>query len=143
MLYIYNEIMFFFLISDLFVKIRLRWDKLMKKITREMLFMALLQRFSFILLFATLVGCGGSSGGFDETPDGGDGSTPDAITITLAISNTTVTGAAPVTVVSDIAKEIVIASGVVPSPPSGVSSNPPLLPPQPTKVANSKIKLKR
>ena len=94
--------MFFFLISDLFIKIRLRWDKLMKKITREMLFMALLQRFSLILLFATLVGCGGSSGGFDETPDGSDGSTPDAITITLAISNTTVTGAAPVTVTATV-----------------------------------------
>ncbi|ASP46965.1 hypothetical protein [Cognaticolwellia beringensis] len=61
--------------------------------------MALLQRFSLILLFATLVGCGGSSGGFTETPDGsGDGSSSDAITISLAISDTTVTGAAPVTV---------------------------------------------
>ncbi|SEK35538.1 hypothetical protein SAMN05216262_101148 [Colwellia chukchiensis] len=64
--------------------------------------MALLQRFSFILLFATLIGCGGSSGGFDENPDGGDGSTPDAITITLAISNTTVTGAEPVTVTATV-----------------------------------------
>ena len=68
-----------------------------------MLFMALLQRFSLILLFATLVGCGGSSGGFDETPDGGDGGvTPDAITVSLAISNTTVTGADPVTVTATV-----------------------------------------
>ena len=70
-----------------------------------MLFMALLQRFSFILLFTTLLslaGCGGSSGGFDETPDGGDGSTPDAITISLAISNTSVTGAEPVTVTATV-----------------------------------------
>ncbi len=67
-----------------------------------MLFMALLQRFSFILLFATLIGCGGSSGGFDETPDGGEGSTPDAITLALAISNTTVTGAEPVTVTATV-----------------------------------------
>ncbi len=67
-----------------------------------MLFMALLQRFSFILLFATLIGCGGSSGGFDETTGEGDGSTPDAITISLAISETTVTGAAPVTVTATV-----------------------------------------
>ncbi|MBA6417994.1 Ig-like domain-containing protein [Colwellia sp. 6M3] len=64
--------------------------------------MALLQRFSLILLFATLVGCGGSSGGFEETTDGSDGSTPDAITISLAISDTTVTGAAPVTVTATV-----------------------------------------
>ena len=70
-----------------------------------MLFMALLQRFSFVLLFATLlslVGCGGSSGGFDETPDNGGGTTPDAITISLVISDTTVTGAAPVTVTATV-----------------------------------------
>ncbi|MFT6506733.1 MAG: hypothetical protein ACI92O_000829 [Colwellia sp.] len=67
-----------------------------------MLFMALLQRFSLILLFATLVGCGGSSGGFDETTDGSDGSTPDAITISLAISDTTVTGAEPATVTATV-----------------------------------------
>ena len=65
--------------------------------------MALLQRFSLILLFATLVGCGGSSGGFTESTDGGDdGSSSDAITISLAISDTTVTGAAPVTVTATV-----------------------------------------
>lgn len=73
---------------------------LMKKITREMLFMALLQRFSFILLFTVLVGCGGSSGGFDDTSGGGG--TTDAITIALSISNQTVTGAAPVTVTATV-----------------------------------------
>lgn len=95
--------MFFVFNSDLFRKIRLRWNKLMIKITREMLFMALLQRFSLILLFATLVGCGGSGGGFNETTDGSDdGNSSDAITISLAISNTTVTGAAPVTVTATV-----------------------------------------
>jgi len=59
--------------------------------------MALLQRFSFILLFATLIGCGGSSGGFDESPDGDDGGTPDAITITLSISDKTLAQATPQT----------------------------------------------
>jgi hypothetical protein len=68
-----------------------------------MLFMAVLQRFSFILLFATLIGCGGSSDGFVETTSSGGGTTsPDAITISLAISDTTVTGAAPVTVTATV-----------------------------------------
>ena len=70
-----------------------------------MLFMALLQRFSFVLLFATLlslVGCGGSSGGFDETPDGGDGTTPDAITISLVISNVNVAQATPATLTATV-----------------------------------------
>jgi hypothetical protein len=68
-----------------------------------MLFMALLQRFSFILLFMTLVGCGGSSGGFDDTSEGtGEGTSPDTITISLAISNTTVTGTSPVTVTATV-----------------------------------------
>jgi hypothetical protein len=60
--------------------------------------MALFQRLIFVLLFAILVGCGGSAGGFDETSDGSDGSTPDAITISLVISDTRVTGAEPVNV---------------------------------------------
>jgi hypothetical protein len=64
--------------------------------------MALFQRFSLVLMFAILVGCGGSAGGFDETSDGSDGSTPDAITITLAISDTTVTGAEPVTITATV-----------------------------------------
>ena len=59
--------------------------------------MALLQRFSFILLFATLIGCGGSSGGFDETTGEGDGSTPDAITISLAISDRNLSQSTPQT----------------------------------------------
>jgi hypothetical protein len=64
--------------------------------------MALFKRFSLVLLFAILVGCGGSGGGFDEAPDGSDGSTSDAITISLAISDTTVTGAEPVTVTATV-----------------------------------------
>jgi hypothetical protein len=64
--------------------------------------MALFQRFSFVLLFAILVGCGGSAGGFDETSDDSDASTPDAITISLAISDTTVTGAEPVNVTATV-----------------------------------------
>jgi hypothetical protein len=61
-----------------------------------MLFMALLQRFSFILLFITLVGCGGSSGGFDDTSEGTDeGTSPDTITISLAISDRNLSQATP------------------------------------------------
>ena len=68
-----------------------------------MLFMALLQRFSLILLFATLVGCGGSSGGFTETPDGsGDGSSSDAITISLAISDKNLSKATPQTLTVNV-----------------------------------------
>ncbi|ARD43274.1 Ig-like domain-containing protein [Colwellia sp. PAMC 21821] len=60
--------------------------------------MALLQRFSLILLFATLVGCGGSSGGFTESTDGsGDGSSSDAITVSLEISDKNLTQATPQT----------------------------------------------
>ncbi len=66
-----------------------------------MLFMALLQRFSFILLFATLIGCGGSSGGFDETPDGGEG-TPEPVTITLSISNTNIDKSTPGTLTATV-----------------------------------------
>jgi hypothetical protein len=77
-----------------------------------MLFMALLQRFSFVLLFATLlslVGCGGSSGGFDETPD--NGGTPDAITVSLVISNATVTAAAPVILTATVMQGTTPVSG--------------------------------
>jgi hypothetical protein len=64
--------------------------------------MALFKRFSLVLIFAILVGCGGSGGGFDEASDGSDGSTSDAITISLTISDTTVTGAEPVTVTATV-----------------------------------------
>ncbi|GHE78586.1 Ig-like domain-containing protein [Thalassotalea profundi] len=65
--------------------------------------MALLRRLSFIMLLLSFVGCGGgdsslSSGGTVE-PDNG---TTDEITITLAISNSTVTGAAPVDVTATV-----------------------------------------
>lgn len=54
--------------------------------------MELLQRISFTLLFLTLIGCGGGSLEGGETP------TEPVITIDMAISNTLVTGQAPVTV---------------------------------------------
>ncbi|MBA6292163.1 hypothetical protein H4J58_18765 [Colwellia sp. MB3u-70] len=62
--------------------------------------MALFQRLSFVLLFATLIGCGGSAGGFDESPD--DGSTPDAITISLAISDKNLAQATPQTLTVNV-----------------------------------------
>ncbi|TWX73223.1 hypothetical protein ESZ39_04590, partial [Colwellia sp. C1TZA3] len=58
--------------------------------------MILFQHFSLILLFAILVGCGGSSGEFDETSES-DASTPDAITLTLVISDKNLTQATPQT----------------------------------------------
>lgn len=74
--------------------------------------MALLQRVSFLLLFTVLVGCGGSSGGLDNSPTGGGsgGTTPDPITITLAFAegtptvngNVTVTGASPVEITATV-----------------------------------------
>lgn len=72
-------------------------------ITQRKIFMALVQRFSFILLFAalfSLAGCGGSSGGFDDTPDGG--TTPEPITITLAISDKNVSRIAPQTLTATV-----------------------------------------
>lgn len=61
--------------------------------------MALLQRFSLIILLFTLVACGGSEGGFSTVnPDTDQNPVTDSITISLAMSNTTVTGADPVTV---------------------------------------------
>jgi len=65
--------------------------------------MALLQRLSFLFVFAAVVGCGGGSDGGltrTETPDAGGGDTP--ITMTLSISDTRVTGAAPVIVTAKI-----------------------------------------
>ncbi len=73
--------------------------------------MALIQRFSFILLFATLIGCGGSGGGFNETPDDGGGTTPDAITITLAISDTNVALATPVTLTATVMQGTAAVAG--------------------------------
>jgi hypothetical protein len=64
--------------------------------------MALLQRLSFLVLFITLSGCGGDGDGSlsrTETPDGGDSA---AITLSLSISNTTVTGADPVIVTATV-----------------------------------------
>jgi hypothetical protein len=77
-----------------------------------MLFMALLQRFSFVLLFTTLlglVGCGGSSGGFDETPGGG--TTPVAITVLLAISDENVSQATPQTLTAIVMQGTTPVSG--------------------------------
>ena len=61
--------------------------------------MALLQRFSLIILLFTLVACGGGEGGFGtEVPGSDPDPETDTITITLSMSDTTVTGAEPVTV---------------------------------------------
>ncbi|NQZ20555.1 MAG: hypothetical protein HRT53_00735 [Colwellia sp.] len=64
--------------------------------------MVLLQRLSFLLVFAAVVGCGGSGGSLQqtETPVGEVGDVP--ITIALTISNTTVTGAVPVTITAKV-----------------------------------------
>ena len=73
--------------------------------------MALFQRLSLVLMFAMLVGCGGSAGGFDETPDGSDGSTPDTITITLAISDKNLTQATPAILTATVQKGTTAVSG--------------------------------
>ncbi|GAA5140137.1 hypothetical protein [Thalassotalea piscium] len=68
--------------------------------------MALLRRLSFIMLLLSFIGCGGGEGGLSPgtgTGTGGtDGGSTDEITITLAISNTTVTGASPVDVTATV-----------------------------------------
>jgi hypothetical protein len=64
--------------------------------------MALLQRLSFWILIIVLSGCGGSGDGGltrTETPDGGESVSS---TISLSISDTTVTGAVPVTVTATV-----------------------------------------
>lgn len=76
--------------------------------------MALLQRFSFVLLFATLlslVGCGGSSGGFDDSTDDGDATTPDAITISLVISDENLAQATPQTLTATVMQGATALSG--------------------------------
>lgn len=62
--------------------------------------MALFRRLSFIMFFIGLIGCGGGGGGLSSAGNdtNNDNGTTDEITITLAISNTTVTGASPVNV---------------------------------------------
>jgi hypothetical protein len=87
--------------------------ELMIKITREMLFMALLQRFTLILLFTTLIGCGGSSGGLSRDESPGDDTSTDPITVTLSISDNSVTGAAPVTVSATVKQGSSAMSGRV------------------------------
>ena len=65
--------------------------------------MALLQRFSLVILLFTLVACGGSEGGFTNTDTDADTDTDiDPITISLSISNNTVTGAQPVEVSAEV-----------------------------------------
>lgn len=64
--------------------------------------MALLQRFSFILLFATLIGCGGGDGGLSDG-GGDDGGTPvTPIVISLSISDTNVTELSPATITATV-----------------------------------------
>ncbi|GAA6205306.1 hypothetical protein [Thalassotalea sp. SU-HH00458] len=65
--------------------------------------MALFRRLSFIMFFIGLIGCGGGDGSLSSggTVDN-DTDTTDEITLTLAISNTTVTGAEPVNVTATV-----------------------------------------
>ncbi len=65
--------------------------------------MALLQRFSLVILLFTLVACGGSEGSFTNTDTDTDTDIDtDEITISLSISNTTVTGTQPVEVSAEV-----------------------------------------
>lgn len=66
------------------------------KIIQGDAFMALLKRFSFIMLFLSLVGCGGGDGGLDGGKEPVD--PVDEITISMTISDNTVTADAPITV---------------------------------------------
>ena len=77
--------------------------------------MALLQRFSLVILLFTLVACGGSEGGFGTTDTDTDTDVDiDEITISLSISNTTVTGAQPAEVSAEVLRGgIPVANRVV------------------------------
>jgi len=63
--------------------------------------MKLLRRFSYIVLFMSLISCGGGSLS-DGTDGGSNGGTTDPIVISLALSDQNVTGLAPVTVTATV-----------------------------------------
>ncbi|WP_448547797.1 hypothetical protein [Thalassotalea fusca] len=75
--------------------------------------MALLQRFSFILLFATLIGCGGGDGGLSDG-GGDDGGTVDTpIVISLSISDTNVTELSPATITATVSQGTTALEGLL------------------------------
>jgi len=74
--------------------------------------MALLKRFGFIMLFMSLVGCGGGDGGL-----GGDGGTPDPvndpITVSVEISNQTVNASEGAVITATVTQKNSGVGGVV------------------------------
>ncbi|WP_076419286.1 Ig-like domain-containing protein [Colwellia sp. UCD-KL20] len=67
--------------------------------------MALLQRFSLIILLFTLVACGGGEGGFGTaTPDPEEPEDKDVITMSLAISDQNISDASPATINATVLK---------------------------------------
>ncbi len=81
--------------------------------------MALLQRFSLIILLMSLVACGGGDGGFG-TPDtntdtGGTDpdTTADTVTMSLAISNANISAESPATVSATVLKGTTAQAGVL------------------------------
>ncbi|WP_448211146.1 Ig-like domain-containing protein [Colwellia sp. MEBiC06753] len=68
--------------------------------------MELFRRLSFAMVLLTLVGCGGGDGGLSngENPDPGDGDTTEA-TISLSLSNDTVSRQSPVTITATVMKD--------------------------------------
>jgi len=66
--------------------------------------MALLQRFSFIMLFISLVGCGGGGDGFTsgDTPTPTPDDSADTIVISLAISDENITEQSPATITATV-----------------------------------------
>ncbi|XPF95961.1 beta strand repeat-containing protein [Colwellia sp. RE-S-Sl-9] len=67
--------------------------------------MALLQRFSLIILLFTLVACGGGEGGFGTTtPDPEDPEDKDVITMSLTISDQNISDASPATINATVLK---------------------------------------
>jgi hypothetical protein len=76
--------------------------------------MGLLRRFSFTLLLMslmTLVACGGGDGGLSREDGGGDGTTGDIITVTLAITDQSISEQRPAIITATVTQEGVALSG--------------------------------
>jgi len=74
--------------------------------------MKLLRRFSYIVLFMSLISCGGGSLS-DGTDGGNNGGATDPIVISLALSNQNVTGQAPVTVSATVTQSNKVVADTV------------------------------